>query len=194
MNIGRIFGASPLVAALALQGALIPVALGLALVLDVQPWSAFRSSPAMLAGALLATAPPLAALALTVRLRPAWFREIDAALHEFVHRLFRGHGRGAVLLVAALAGFGEELLFRGVIQAWLVELGGPVSGLMLAALVFGFAHYVTRAYFVVTSLVGLYLGALYQLSGNLLLPTLVHALYDWIAIEYLLHRIQRPED
>lgn len=182
------FEASPLLAAVAFEGALIPLALGLALLFGVQPWAALRASPETVLLAVLATVPPLAALALTIRLRPAWLRELDAALRDLVHTLFRGHGRLAVLLVAALAGIGEELLFRGAIQAWLVDFGGPVSGVVLGSLIFGLAHYVTNAYFVAASVMGLYLGVLYQLSGNLLLPALVHALYDWIALEYLLSR------
>ncbi len=188
MTLRRMFEASPLLAALAFEGALIPLALGLALLLGVQPWAAFRASPEIVLLAVLATVPPLAALALTIRLRPAWLRELDAALRDLVHMLFRGHGRLAVLLVAALAGIGEELLFRGAIQTWLVDFGGPVSGVVLAAVIFGLAHYVTNAYFVAASVMGLYLGVLYQLSGNLLLPALVHALYDWVALEYLLRR------
>lgn len=192
MSLRRAFEASPLIAAVVFEGALIPLALGLALLLGVQPWGDFHASPAMVLSALAATVPPLAALALTIRLRPAWLQQIDAMLRDFVAMLFRGHGRIAVILVAALAGLGEELLFRGVIQARLVEFGGPVAGLVLASLIFGLAHYVTSAYFVAASLMGLYLGALYQFSGNLLVPSLVHALYDWIALEYLLRRARKP--
>lgn len=193
MQLRHMFEASPLLAALVFEGALIPLALGLALLLEVQPWLDFRASSEMLLLAPLATVPPLAALALAIRLRPAWLREIDATLRDLVHMLFRGHGRTAVILVAAFAGLGEELLFRGALQAWLVEFGGPVSGVILAALIFGLAHYVTNAYFVAASLMGLYLGVLYEVSGNLLLVALVHALYDWIAIEYLL-RQSAPAD
>jgi membrane protease YdiL (CAAX protease family) len=190
MSLRRLFEASPLIAALAFEGLLIPLALGLALLFGMEPWADFHASPAMLLAALAATVPPLAALALTIRLHPAWLQQIDGMLRDLVGMLFRGHGRIAVILVAALAGLGEELLFRGVIQVWLVEFGGPVPGLVLASLIFGLAHYVTNAYFVAASLMGLYLGSLFQFSGNLLVPSLVHALYDWIAIEYLLR--QRP--
>lgn len=192
MSLRRAFEASPLIAAVVFEGALIPLALGLALLFGVQPWADFHASPAMVLAALAATVPPLAALALMIRLRPVWLQQIDVMLRDLVGMLFRGHGRIAVILVAALAGLGEELLFRGVIQGWLVEFGGPVSGLVLASLIFGLAHYVTSAYFVAASLMGLYLGALYQFSGNLLIPTLVHALYDWIALEYLLRRARTP--
>jgi membrane protease YdiL (CAAX protease family) len=188
MNPKRLFEASPLLAALVFEAALIPLALGLALLFGVQPWADLLATPAMLLAALAATAPPLAALALAIRLRPVWLRQIDAMLRDLVDMLFGGHDRVAVVLVAGLAGLGEELLFRGAIQAWLVDVGDPVSGVVLAALIFGLAHYVTTAYFIAASLMGLYLGLLYQLSGNLLLPVLVHALYDWVAIEYLLRQ------
>jgi membrane protease YdiL (CAAX protease family) len=60
--------------------------------------------------------------------------------------------------------------------------------------VFGFMHAVSPAYFVVATVMGLYLGALYHFTGNLVLASLVHAIYDWIAIEMVLRRIDRDPD
>lgn len=109
-------------------------------------------------------------------------------MRRFVAVLFRRTRPGAVVLVSALAGIGEELLFRGVIQAGLVAWLTPASGIVIASLLFGLAHAVSFSYLVLATLMGLYLGLLYHWTGNLLVPILVHALYDWVAIRYYLHR------
>lgn len=195
MGLRRIAAANPLLVALVAEALLIPLALGLALLLAQTPWAEFRWPPGTLLWSVLATVPLVAGLALSAAVGPRWFRELDGLVRPAVEVLFRGRGHGAVVVAALLAGFGEELLFRGVLQAWLAGLAGPWSGLVLAAIVFGLLHAVSRAYFVVATVMGLYLGAIYEFTGNLMVVSLVHALYDWIAIEYVLYRIARePEE
>jgi len=193
MRLRRIVRRHPLGAALVFEGMLIPLALALALLLGVRPWTQFHSSAETVLVSVAATLPLLAFLGLFAAARPAWFEEIDARVRQLIESLFRGCGYGPVLAVSALAGLGEELLFRGVVQAWLTGLAGPWTGVILASGLFGLAHAVTRAYFVLAMAMGVYLGMLYHLTGNLLLPTLVHALYDAIAIIYLL-RAARGRD
>ena len=50
-------------------------------------------------------------------------------------------------MVAALAGVGEELLFRGVLQTKLGEWTTPLIGLLLASFIFGLAHALSRSVF-----------------------------------------------
>ncbi len=88
--------------------------------------------------------------------------------------------------IALLAGFGEEMLFRGTLQALLVRGSGPWAGLAMASLLFGLIHAVTPAYAVLATLTGAYLGWLWQVNGNILTPITVHALYDFAALVYLL--------
>ena len=88
-------------------------------------------------------------------------------------------------MVALLAGVGEELLFRGVIQSKLVEWTSPVIGVVLASLVFGAAHALSRLYFVLATLIGLYLGWLVERYGELVTPMIAHSLYDFLALVYL---------
>ena len=89
-------------------------------------------------------------------------------------------------MVALAAGTGEELLFRGVIQEGLVQWQGAMVGVVLSSVLFGFAHALNRYYVLATFFVGLYLGFLYQFSQNIVLVVLVHALYDWIVLRFLL--------
>lgn len=194
MKLRRIAAEQPLVAALVAEALLIPLALGLALLLGQAPWTEFAWSPGLLVLAIAATVPLIAGLALFGTYGPGWFRELESLVQPAVEMLFRGRGRGVVILASLLAGFGEELLFRGVLQAWLTEPVGAWSALVAAAVLFGLVHAVSRAYFVVATVMGLYLGVLYLVSGSLLLVCLVHALYDWFAIEYVLRARAENEE
>jgi membrane protease YdiL (CAAX protease family) len=87
-------------------------------------------------------------------------------------------------VISLLAGLGEEALFRSVTQGGLSRALGTMPTLLIASAGFGLAHMITRAYAVLAGAVGLYLGSIWLLSGNLLVPILVHALYDFAALIY----------
>ena len=114
---------------------------------------------------------------------------IARILKEMLVPLFRDCGTTRLLIIAALAGIGEEMLFRGVVQAAVAEqIGGPHGvwlGLLIAAALFGLLHPITPMYALLASLIGLYLGGLWLLCGNLLTPIITHGLYDFIALQYL---------
>ena len=166
------------------EGGLLPIAWFLAWLLEIP----LHLSPDLL----------VAALGILATLRMWWLlywaRGLDLGvmkeLFEWVENnllpLFRGATTWQLAAIAVLAGLGEELLFRGVIQQALQQWLGPWTGLLLASLVFGAAHWVSRAYMVFACLMGLYLGLLYWLSGDLLLAVIVHALYDFLALRMLL--------
>jgi membrane protease YdiL (CAAX protease family) len=99
-----------------------------------------------------------------------------------------------MLLIALLAGVGEELFFRGLLQPGLAGWTGAWTALILTSALFGVLHWITPAYAALAGLVGLYLGAFMAVSGNLLVPILVHALYDFFALRYLLGRSAAPAE
>ncbi len=103
--------------------------------------------------------------------------------------LFRDCRFTELAVIAALAGIGEEMLFRGVIQAAVAQqIGGPRGvwlGLLVAAVLFGLLHPVTPTYAVLAGSIGLYLGWLWLACGNLLLPIITHGVYDFLALLYL---------
>jgi membrane protease YdiL (CAAX protease family) len=122
------------------------------------------------------------------------FAALKQVVQEILLPMFRGFRAWQLLIVAILAGAGEEILFRGLLQggvsAWL-ELYvaahlATVIGLAVASLLFGLMHHITRMYATICVLVGLYLGGLWILTGNLLTAIIVHALYDFLALLYLL--------
>ncbi len=106
-------------------------------------------------------------------------------VHTVEHKvapLFAGRTAGELALVAVLAGIGEEAFFRGVLQTWLDGRFSGAVAIALAGAVFGAAHWLTTSYAILAALVGIYLGWLFLGSGNLLVPIVTHALYDFVAL------------
>jgi uncharacterized protein len=109
-----------------------------------------------------------------------------AFVERRVRPLFLECNLAQLALLAALAGVAEEALFRGVVQAGLSRWLAPWVGLIAASVLFGLVHCLTFSYAVVATLVGLYLGTLLILTDDLLVPILVHALYDLVALTVLI--------
>lgn len=94
-----------------------------------------------------------------------------------------------------LIGPGEELLFRGIIQGSLRERFGPVVAIGLASAIFASAHFtsltgpldgrvITIALLFAPTLV---FATAYERTGNLVVPALIHGLYNatLFALQYL---------
>jgi len=109
-----------------------------------------------------------------------------ARMREIVVPLFASCSRFEILLVAIAAGIGEEILFRGLLQASLARVLDPWIALALVSVLFGLVHYVSLAYAIVAALLGATLGATYLATGNLFVAIAVHALYDFGALLFLL--------
>lgn len=169
---------------IAFEGGLGIVAVILALLFGLSPWLDLDFGMDGWSAGLLATIPLLLSLWLFVNAGSSWARELHVFVRDKVVPLFASTPGWGIMLVALAAGIGEELLFRGVIQTGLESLTGPWGGLIIASVLFGLVHAMTRAYFIATTIIGLYLGLLYQWTGNLLVPIVVHFLYDWVALQY----------
>jgi hypothetical protein len=88
-------------------------------------------------------------------------------------------------MVATLAGVGEELLFRGVLQVKAGQWTTPLIGLLIASLLFGLAHALSKLYFAFAVAVGAFLGWLAIACHDLVAPMIAHGLYDFLALAYL---------
>lgn len=83
-------------------------------------------------------------------------------------------------ILAAISALVEEFFFRGVLQ--------PLLGLYAAAACFGLAHIWSRHLWVHglwAAVAGLYLGWEYQITGNLAVPVLTHALNNLVGLSLL---------
>lgn len=138
---------------------------------------------------VVAAVPPLALLIVLMRLPLAAIDSVREFCRDFLIPLFRAASWWHIVLICALAGLGEEMLFRGFVQLGLTDaIGGTqgiVVGLAVASITFGLAHAATRAYTIAATVIGLYLGAVLVITGNLLVPIVAHAAYDLGAFAYL---------
>ena len=96
-------------------------------------------------------------------------------------------------LIALLAGVSEELFFRGWLQGTLANRFGIYLGILIASAIFGFAHYLSFTYAIYAFLTGIYLGVIYDVTGNLYVVITIHALYDFIALVYLVRKGRNQE-
>ena len=85
--------------------------------------------------------------------------------------------------ISVCAGVAEELLFRGVIQVKL--------GIVEGSIIFGLLHFITPAYAIIATIMGLYLGILFQYYDSLLIPIQLHFIYDLGALVYLRYFIKK---
>lgn len=177
-----------------LEGGLAPLALGIGWLVGQPPLGGFAwSARAALAG-VVAAVPMTIGLLLVVRWPVGPFRTIRAFFDRELAPALRGCGWRDLALISMAAGVGEEMLFRGVIQAALARRLGPGAGLAASAVLFGLLHPVSAAYAVVAGLLGAYLGLVWIATGNLLAPMVAHAAYDFVALVVLLRarRVEPP--
>ncbi len=138
---------------------------------------------------------PLVVLALMLLHWPIGpFVKVRRFTHEILVPMLAPCTRIDLVGIAALAGLGEEALFRGLMQVVFSSWLGWVWGLVLASGLFGLLHAVTLTYALYAALMGLYLGGLLLLTHNLLVPVVVHFLYDLALLWYLLYGPGTPPE
>jgi membrane protease YdiL (CAAX protease family) len=104
---------------------------------------------------------------------------------EFIRPMFRPCSILDLALISLLAGAGEEMLFRGVLQPLLTDSVGLWQGVLVTSVVFGLLHPLTPFYAVLATVVGVYLGWLFLATENLLVVIVAHGFYDFLALVYI---------
>jgi uncharacterized protein len=165
------------------------VLLGLALALGwltgINPLASLRLDGCAALAGVAATLPLLAALRWCVTTEWPPIRRLVATVVEYLSPFLAGISPAGILALSAMAGVAEEALFRGLIQAGAARHLPEWMALLVAAALFGAAHWLTPGYALLAGLIGLYLGALFLLTDNLLVPVVTHALYDVVALAVL---------
>jgi membrane protease YdiL (CAAX protease family) len=171
-----------------LELALAALALALGAITAVSPLGSFSWNAPDAAIGALATLPLIALFRLAWTSRAPALRKIRDELERVLPEIFGDASTAGLAMVSLAAGIGEEMLFRGFLQAWLETMLGSLGGLLVASFLFGAAHPITAGYVVIATLMGGYLGWLWQASGNLLVPIVTHALYDLVVLRLLVSR------
>jgi len=98
-----------------------------------------------------------------------------------------------ILIVGVLAGIGEELIFRGVLQRILIEwtknihIGVIVTGIIFSAIHFQFFGFAPRV------ILGILLGYLFVLSKSLWVPIIAHAFNNTMYVLVKVFKLLRQE-
>ena len=110
----------------------------------------------------------------------AGVRSIRRLYVEGLRPIFRNLSATEIAVISLVAGIGEELLFRGVLQTEM--------GLLPASVIFGLLHMGgsgTLVFGCWVMLMGGVLGGLAIWTGGLLAPIVAHALYDAAAMSFI---------
>ena len=168
------------------EGSFGVAAFGIAPLLHVSLTEQFHWRLSDAAWGVAGTGPLLAVFAWTLRTRLRGAAEIRGFLERDARPILGEWSVIELAVISSLAGVGEELLFRGVLQTSLARAFGSAVALFGTSVLFGMAHAVTRGYALAALGMSIYLGLLAHSFSNLLVPIVTHGLYDWIALLYFL--------
>jgi uncharacterized protein len=180
--------------AAAFEAGIAMLAVGLGWLVGQEPLRSLRWSWPDAAWGVAAVLPPLGLFWFCVRCPWRPFARIVEVLDDSLIPLFAGLRLAEFLVIATLAGLGEEMLFRGVIQSAAFaglsshSAGGDMANalaLVFAGVLFGLVHSITPTYVLLAGLIGVYLGGIWLATDNLLVPIVAHAGYDFLALVYL---------
>lgn len=107
--------------------------------------------------------------------------ELQQAMREFM--VFRSTGELIVLVIATvvIAGFAEEMLFRGFFQGALERVTDVTKAVLGTAFVFAFVHF-NPWWLVEILILGVLLGVMVWRSGSIFPAVVVHGVYNASAI------------
>ncbi len=137
-------------------------------------------APLFDAGSGLAVAAATIALSRQITERTRW----GAAMGRALARLLGERSLGECAVLAVASGVAEEAFFRGALQ--------PALGWLPASLIFGLVHFVPRRDLLPWTgfalCAGLVLGGLFELTGNLVAPTVAHVVINAVNLRRLVVR------
>jgi membrane protease YdiL (CAAX protease family) len=184
--------------ACAFEAALILVAVFLGWIANIDPFAYLHFSELVVAYGVIGTIPLFFLFLIMERIQAESVIKIKNMLIETLGPSLHHYHWTDLFVLAAIAGLSEELLFRGVIQPWIETSWGMTAGLVGSNILFGLAHAITPLYAVLATLVGIYLSLSMDYTGsrNLLLPVVIHGLYDFLAFVTLMcaYRASRLTD
>lgn len=182
------------------ESGLIVVAIILGWVAGINPFATLHYSENAILYGVLGTIPLFLLFLILERITADSVVTIRRFLLESLGPALHRYHWSDLFILAAIAGISEEILFRGVLQPWLESAWGITAGLIASNVIFGLVHAVTPLYAVLATVVGIYLGLALDIGGdrNLLIPIIIHGLYDFLAFlallrSYRLSLIKNPE-
>ena len=112
------------------------------------------------------------------------------SIEDAIAPLFQRMSFYQMVLISIFSGVGEEVFFRWFLLGGLSQYLSWWAACGIASLIFGVCHYLNFTYFLLTTLMGVLLAAIY-LYGGLLAAVACHATYDVLALWYLKQKVLR---
>ena len=175
------------------EAALIPLAILLGWIGSINPFANIFFTETALANGVIGTIPLILIFLAFEQIQAKSVGNIRRLLLETLGPGLLDRHWTDLLILALIAGIAEELLFRGVIQPWIEQFWGVTAGLVISNFIFGLVHAVTPLYALLAGLVGIYLGLSlnYGTEKNLLVPIIIHGLYDFLAFFALIRMYRK---
>jgi membrane protease YdiL (CAAX protease family) len=173
--------------AVLIEGGLLAAASLLGWMLDQPPLRFFAWTLSAVLWGVVATLPLLPLFFLFLHWPIGPLKRIQRFSEEVMRPLLAPCSLIDLVGISALAGLGEEMFFRGVLQEAFARWFNVWVGILISSLLFGLLHSITFTYVLLATLMGAYLGCVWLYADhNLLVIVITHALYDFIALFWLL--------
>ena len=170
-----------------IEGGLLAGASLLGWMIDQPPLRFFQWTLGAVLWGVLAVLPLAALFSLMILWPVGPFKRIQRFSEEVIRPLLAPCSVIDLLGISLLAGLGEEILFRGVLQEAFTGWFNVWVGVLMASVLFGLMHSITFTYVLLATLMGAYLGCVWLWADhNLLVIVLTHALYDFLVLLWLL--------
>jgi membrane protease YdiL (CAAX protease family) len=165
------------------ESLLIVLAIFLGWITGIDPFEFLYFSERSVGYGLFATIPLFLVFLAMEHMSIAEIQNIRKLLLDTIAPYLYRHHWTDLLVLAAIAGVSEEILFRGVIQPWMENSWGMNAGLIGSSVLFGLVHAITPLYAFLAMGVSIYLGLFLDYGGerNLLTPIVIHTAYDFLA-------------
>ncbi len=161
------------------------------LALKTPPLATFKLSIGAIVWGLLAVIPMLAiVLTLQKSSHPSVIKFYDQVSEYFAKIGFKITPL-RILLLSLGAGIGEEMLFRGAIQAGLTNYLPIAAAIFITSLVFGLLHAINKIYVALAGFISVYFGVLFVVTDNIAIPIITHTVYDIIAFFYVREMVEK---
>lgn len=138
--------------------------------------------PAAFALGVLATLPMLIFLAVIMMAPGEGLRRFKDKQITHFEKMGFSFTMPQIIAISLGAGISEELLFRGALQGWLMEIAPVWVAILAPSLVFGLVHGANLTYMAIAAAIGVYFAVITLMTGNLVVPMTAHALYDVVAL------------
>ncbi|MEZ5921490.1 MAG: CPBP family intramembrane glutamic endopeptidase [Parvularculaceae bacterium] len=170
---------------------MVPIAIGLAAFLKVDLAVMLKGGIADAGYGVAATIPLLVFLAWFARTELGVMKRFRDSQIEFFSNIGFEFTNLRIVLLAIVAGVGEELLFRGALQGAAMRTMPLSLAIILPNIIFGILHARTLLYALIAALIGVWLGLVAHITAGLIAPIIAHGLYDLVAFDYTRRELRR---